>query len=80
MKVYLPAGITKALGGVEKGDAKHMLAAILTANKKGVGDIPICVALWIAIGARRMAVAVLLMNIVISEVVKYIPAMRAIGP
>lgn len=33
MNVYCPAGITSALGGVENGEAKHMLAATVTANK-----------------------------------------------
>jgi hypothetical protein len=31
----LPDDITKAFGGVEKGLAKHMLAAIATENRKG---------------------------------------------
>ena len=30
MNVYWPAGITRALGGVEKGEVKHMLAATAT--------------------------------------------------
>ena len=33
-----------------------------------------------AMGAIRTAVAVLLINMVINEVVKYIPANRAVGP
>lgn len=36
-KVYCPAGITNALGGVEKGDAKHMLEATDTANRNAAG-------------------------------------------
>lgn len=39
-------------------------------KEKGTGLTPICVALCIAIGARSTAVAVLLINIVIREVVK----------
>ena len=70
MNVYCPAGMTKALGGVEKGEAKHMLAATVTANRNGTGLTPICCALCSAMGANSTAVAVLLMNIVISEVVK----------
>ena len=70
MNVYCPAGITKALGGVEKGEAKHILAATVTANRKGTGLTPICRALCRAMGAISTAVTVLLMNIVISEVVK----------
>ena len=77
MKVYCPAGITRAFGGVEKGEAKHMLAPTVTANRKGVGLAPIPIALLRAIGAISTAVAVLLMNMVMSDVVKYIPAMRA---
>lgn len=70
MKVYWPAGMTNALGGVENGDAKHMLAPRVTANRKGTGLTPICSALCKAMGASNTAVAVLLMNMVIREVVK----------
>ena len=70
MNVYCPAGITSALGGVENGEAKHILAPTVTANKKGTGLTPICMALCRAIGASKTAVAVLLINIVINEVVK----------
>ena len=35
MNVYCPTGITSAFGGVEKGEAKHMLAATVTANRNG---------------------------------------------
>ena len=70
MNVYCPAFITKAFGGVEKGEAKHMLAATATANRKGTGLTPICVALCKAIGAMSTAVTVLLINMVISEVAK----------
>ena len=68
------------MGGVENGDAKQRLAPSVTAKRKGTGLTPICRALLIAIGARSTAVAVLLINIVINEVVKYIPAIRANGP
>ena len=74
MKVYCPAGITSAFGGVENGDAKHMLAPNVTAKRKGTGFTPTCMALLSAMGAKSTAVAVLLMNIVINEVVKYMPA------
>ena len=46
------------------------LAPTVTANRKGTGLTPICIALCKAIGASRTAVAVLLINIVINEVVK----------
>ena len=61
---------TKALGGVENGEAKHILAPTDTAMSSGKGLMPILVAALIAIGAIRMAVAVLLMNMVSREVVK----------
>ena len=70
MNVYWPAGITSALGGVEKGEAKHMLAPTATAKRKGTGLASICTALCNAMGARSTAVAVLLINMVSSEVVK----------
>ena len=35
MKVYCPAGMTSALGGVENGEAKHMLAPTVTAKRNG---------------------------------------------
>ena len=70
MKVYCPAGITKALGGVEKGDAKHIDAPTVTANRNGIGLTPIPMAHCRAIGAIRTAVTVLLMKIVITEVAK----------
>ena len=68
MNVYCPADITKALGGVENGEAKHMLAATVTANMNGTGLTPICMAHWRAIGAMRTAVTVLLIKMVITEV------------
>lgn len=40
--MYCPADITRALGGVENGEAKHMLAATVTANMNGTGLTPIC--------------------------------------
>ena len=41
MNVYWPAGRTRALGGVENGDAKHIEAATGTANRNGRGLTPI---------------------------------------
>ena len=70
MNEYWPAGMTRALGGVENGEAKHMLAATVTAKRKGVGLTPMPMALYKAMGAISTAVTVLEMNIVISEVVK----------
>lgn len=72
--------MTSALGGVEKGEAKHMLAATVTAKRKDTGLTPICIAHCRAIGAISTVVTVLLMNMVIRDVVKYTPASRAIGP
>ena len=40
LNVYCPAGNTNALGGVEKGDAKHIEAATVTAKRKGLGFMP----------------------------------------
>ena len=68
MNVYWPADITRALGGVENGEAKHMLAATVTANMNGTGLTPICMAHCRAIGAMRTAVTVLLMNMVMTDV------------
>ena len=70
MKEYCPGCMTIALGGVENGEAKHMLAATVTANRNGTGLSPIASALCKAIGAMSTAVTVLLMKMVISEVVK----------
>ena len=70
MNVYWPAGMTNVFGGVENGEAKHMLAATVTANMNGTGLTPICTALCMAIGAMSTAVTVLLMNIVMREAVK----------
>ena len=67
MKVYCPAGITRALGGVEKGEAKHIEAATVTAKRKGMGLMPIPIAHCKAMGAMSTAVTVLLMNIVITD-------------
>lgn len=72
--------MTSAFGGVENGDAKHMLAPIETANRNGYGLAPIWIAADNAIGANNTAQAVLLINIVSSEVVKYTPASRASDP
>ena len=69
MKVYWPAGMTNALGGVENGDAKHMLAPRVTANRKGTGLTPICSALCKAMGASKTAVAVFQVYKGIREVV-----------
>ena len=74
MKVYWPAGNTKALGGVEKGDAKHIDAATVTANRKGMGLTPIPTAHCRAMGAISTAVTVLLMKMVMIEVAKYTAA------
>lgn len=62
--------MTNALGGVENGDAKHMLAPTATANNNGYGLIPIVTADCMAIGAKSMAVAVLLIKSVRIEVPK----------
>ena len=70
MKEYLPACITRAFGGVEKGEAKHMLAPSVTAKRYAYGLTPSSVALDKAIGAISTAVAVLLMNMVSRDVVK----------
>ena len=74
MKVYCPAGSTRALGGVEKGEAKHMEAATVTANRKGSGLTPMPMAHCRAMGAMSTAVTVLLMKIVMSDVAKYTAA------
>ena len=37
MNVYFPAGMTKALGGVEKGEAKHMLVPTETRQQQRIG-------------------------------------------
>ena len=74
MKVYWPAGSTNALGGVEKGEAKHIDAATVTANKKGTGLTPIPMAHCRAMGAMSTAVTVLLIKMVMIEVAKYIAA------
>ena len=71
--------MTKAFGGVENGEAKQRLAPNVTAKRNGTGLTPTCKALLIAIGAMSTAVAVLLMNIVRNDVVKYIPAISNIG-
>ena len=70
MKLYPPACITRALGGVENGDAKHMLAPSVTAKSMGYGLTPIATAEVSAMGDMSTAVAVLLMNIVRHDVVK----------
>ena len=64
---------------MEKGEAKHILAPTATANIKAWGCKPNDKAVLIAMGAKSTAVAVLLMNIVISEVVKYTPAKSIYG-
>ena len=68
MNEYWPADITSAFGGVENGDAKHMLAATVTANINGTGLIPTGIAHCSAIGAISTAVTVLLMKIVMRDV------------
>jgi hypothetical protein len=77
MKLYLPADITIALGGVENGLARHILAATATPIRKGYGLTFIENAACVAIGANSTAVAVLLINIVTSEVANKIPAKTA---
>ena len=62
--------MTKAFGGVENGEAKHRLAPKVTAKRNGRGLTPSAVALWRAMGAMSTAVAVLLINNVINDVVK----------
>ena len=61
--------MTSALGGVEKGEAKHRLAPNVTAKRNGRGFTFNDMALCMAIGAMSTAVAVLLINNVINEVV-----------
>lgn len=80
MNVYCPAGITRAFGGVENGEAKHSDAPRVTANRNGNGLTPYDRALCSAIGAISTAVAVLEINNVITEVVKNIPANSQCGP
>ena len=70
MNVYCPAFMTRALGGVENGDAKHMLAATATAKSIGTGLTPALMAEARAIGDINTAVAVLEMKRVSSDVVK----------
>ena len=66
--------MTSAFGGVEKGEAKHIDAATVTAKRNGRGLTPIPMAHCKAIGAISTAVTVLLMKIVITEVAKYTAA------
>lgn len=68
MGLYPPADITKALGGVEKGDAKHMLAATVTAINIGTALMPCACAACKAIGAINMAVTVFDIKKVSNEV------------
>ena len=72
--------MTSALGGVENGEAKHMLAPRVTAKRNASGLTLSSVAALMAIGAISTAVAVLLINIVSNDVVKYMPQSKAIGP
>ena len=60
--------MTNALGGVEKGEAKHMLAATVTAMRKGTGLTPCSIAAESAMGAMSNAVTVLEMKKVSKEV------------
>ena len=62
--------MTSAFGGVENGDAKHMLAPNVTANRNAYGVMFRPTALCIAIGAMRTAVAVLLRNRLRTDVVR----------
>lgn len=61
--------MTKAFGGVENGEIKQQLAETVTANRNGYGLTPRPAAALIAIGAKRTAVAVLLIKIVTMDVV-----------
>lgn len=60
--------MTKALGGVEKGDAKHMLAATVTAISIGTALTPCALAADKAIGAISTAVTVFEIKNVSSDV------------
>ena len=62
--------MTSALGGVENGLAKHMLAATVTANRNGYGLTPSANADCMAMGEKSRAVAVLLMNMVRMDVAR----------
>ena len=62
--------MTRAFGGVENGEAKHMLAPTATAISMGYGLVPNDAADDIAIGAMSTAVAVLLINILRTDVAK----------
>ena len=62
--------MTRALGGVENGEAKHMLAPRVTAKRNGSGLAPAPRATLMAMGDMRTAVAVLLMKNVSSVVVR----------
>ena len=55
-----------------------MLAPRVTAKRKAIGLAPTSVAALMAMGAIRTAVAVLLMNMVRSEVVKYMDRFKEI--
>ena len=70
IKVYCPAGMTSAFGGVENGDAKHIDAATDMAKRNDIGLTPTPIAHCMAIGAISTAVTVLLINIVIIDVAK----------
>lgn len=72
--------MTSALGGVEKGEAKHMLAATATANSIAIGFTPTSWAEAMAMGDIKTAVAVLEMKNVSNEVVRYMPARSSMGP
>ena len=69
-----------AFGGVQIGVAKQALAATAAGIMNGVGDTPSCSAAAQAIGATRMAVAELLINVDSDEVTIYTPAIAAMGP
>ena len=72
--------MTRALGGVENGEAKHIEAPTVTAKRNGTGLTPMPMAHWRAIGAISTAVTVLLMKIVITDVAKYTAARATYGP
>ena len=64
--------MTSALGGVENGEAKHMLAPRVTAKRNANGLTLSSVAALMAIGAISTAVAVLLINIVSNDIGPYL--------
>ena len=64
---------------MENGDAKQRLAPSVTAKSIGIGLTSMLMAHFMAMGAISTAVAVLLMNMVSSDVAKYIAASITVG-